>query len=275
MALISHVLAWSSFRIPITAAMTWMLLLAATTTLTATGGENVLERRRTRWWRSHKSYTCVSPMSCVLQCYTRKNSSNIEQNNKTMHLSWKLCVRSQLLVRLPVQIPASKQNKQTTEEPVLCAGLAVQWVDDWRADIDPWHQARRPPSCKKPVWNKVVCGGGEGRQRGKWKSRGVRGGRRRRRRRTDVLIFYEGKEESGGGWWGDFQPKWNRRVGCFLLIPFPVVCPSLVIWAAPTPPTPHLPTPIYSSSDHTPHVSQTWTRLEEGGGAGGGGPAVI
>lgn len=36
----------------------------------------------------------------------------------------------------------------------------------------------------------------------------------------------------------------------------------------PRPPPPH---PHLASSDHTPHVSLAWTRLQEGGGAGGWG----
>lgn len=89
---------------------------------------------------------------------------------------------------------ASKQTNN--RKPVLCAGLAVHWVDDRHGDIDPWHQARRPPSCKKPVWNKWVWG--EGRQRGKWKSRRMKGGGGRGGRGV-MCFFYEGRATRSQG----------------------------------------------------------------------------
>lgn len=193
-----------------------------------------------------------------------------------MHLSWKLCVRSQLLVRSPVQIPASKQNKQTTEEPVLCAGLAVQWVDNWRADIDPWHQARRPPSCKKPAWNKVVCGGGEGRQRGKWKSRGVGGGGGGGGGGLTCWSSIKEKRSQGAADGATFSQSETVVSAVFCSFRF-LLCVHL--WSSglpqpprhPTSPPPSIPPP---TTHHTCHRPGPDWRREEGRGRGGG-PAVI
>lgn len=104
---------------------------------------------------------------------------------------------------------------------------------------------------------------GDGEENGKAGGGWVGG--EKRRKRNDVPIFYEGKATRSRG---RLMVATIIHRNCFLLLLFSVVCPSLVIWAAPTPPpTPPTPsTPLHPQvADHAPHVSPAWTRLEKEG----------